>query len=47
LLFAERVEALDLDQARREVEPFVDNPETLALWSKDFFKDLATRIQLV
>jgi predicted nucleotidyltransferase component of viral defense system len=46
-LFAERVEALDVDQARREVEPFVDNPEALALWSKNFFKDLATRIQLV
>jgi predicted nucleotidyltransferase component of viral defense system len=39
-----RIESLDADQAGRDVEPFVRNPDTLVLWSKDFFLDVATRI---
>jgi predicted nucleotidyltransferase component of viral defense system len=38
---------LDVGQARREVEPFVKDPETLTVWSRDFFRDVIRRIVLV
>lgn len=39
------VELLDVNQARREVEPFVKTPESIAVWSKEFFQDIIGRIQ--
>jgi len=41
------VEGLDVNQARREVEPFVREPETLTVWSREFFRDVIRRIVLV
>ncbi len=41
------IEALDFRQAHAEVEPFVKDPQTLTLWSRDFFQDVAKRIQVV
>lgn len=41
------IENLDVEQARKEVEPFVKNPEVLMFWSYDFFHDVALRIQLI
>jgi len=41
------VEKLDVNQARREVEPFVKDPETLTVWSREFFRDVIRRIVLV
>jgi predicted nucleotidyltransferase component of viral defense system len=38
---------LDVDQARREVEPFVKDPEALIVWSRDFFRDVIRRIIFV
>lgn len=38
---------LDVDQARREVEPFVKHPEVLAIWSREFFQDVGKRIRVV
>jgi predicted nucleotidyltransferase component of viral defense system len=38
---------LDVNQARREVEPFVKDPETLTVWSRDFFRDIVRRIVFV
>lgn len=35
---------LDVDQARREVRPFLNNPESTDVWSCDFFHDIARRI---
>ena len=46
-LLSNRIEVLDVDQARREVEPFVKHPEALAVWSWEFFHDLGSRIRLV
>ncbi len=43
----DRIDRLDVDQARREVEPFVKYPETLAIWSRDFFHVIGKRIQIV
>ena len=38
---------LDVHQARREVEPFVKDPEALTIWSGDFFRDVIRRIVFV
>jgi predicted nucleotidyltransferase component of viral defense system len=46
-LIHDAIERLSVDQARREVEPFVSNPDSLEVWSRDFFKDVASRIQFV
>jgi len=47
-IIAEAVlEKLDVSQARREVEPFVKDPETLTVWSRDFFRDVIRRIVFV
>ncbi len=41
------IDALDVDQAARDIEPFVKNPETLDVWSHTFFHTLVGRIQLI
>lgn len=46
-LTMEAVDSLDLKQARREVEPFVKYPDALAVWSKEFFRDVISRIVLI
>jgi predicted nucleotidyltransferase component of viral defense system len=40
------INKLDVKQTRREVEPFVKNPENLSIWSREFFLDIATRIKI-
>jgi hypothetical protein len=44
---ARRIDKVDIDQIRREVEPFVKDAAALAIWSKDFFMDVASRIKIV
>ena len=46
-LTTEVVDNLDVNQARREAEPFVKNPESLMVWSREFFRDVVSRIVLV
>ncbi len=41
----EAIDGLNIEQARREVEPFVKYPENLGVWSAEFFHDLVSRIQ--
>jgi len=41
------VDQLDVAMARKEVEPFVKNPETLGAWSPAFFRDILQRIALI
>jgi predicted nucleotidyltransferase component of viral defense system len=38
---------LNIEQARKEVEPFVKHPENLSIWSRDFFLDVASKIKCV
>jgi predicted nucleotidyltransferase component of viral defense system len=45
--FRKIVEAVDLKMARAEVAPFVNDPDALAVWSKEFFLDLSRRIKFV
>ena len=46
-LLTKRIDKVDIDQIRREVEPFVKDAAALAIWSKDFFLDVASRIKIV
>jgi hypothetical protein len=46
-LLGDTINKLDVKQARREVEPFVENSENLSIWSREFFSDVATRIKVV
>ena len=41
------IDKLDVNQIKKEVEPFVKNPEALEVWSKEFFRDVIKRIVLV
>ena len=41
------IDALDVDQAKRDIEPFVKNPETLDVLARPFFHTLVDRIQLI
>jgi len=40
------IDTLDVDQARRDVAPFVKDRQMLAIWSQDFFRDVSGRIQV-
>jgi predicted nucleotidyltransferase component of viral defense system len=46
-LITRRIDSVDFVQIRREAEPFVKDPDSLALWSKEFFLDVASRIKTV
>lgn len=41
------VNHLNVEQARREVEPFVKDPSILAVWSRPFFSEIVDRIVCV
>lgn len=45
-LLRNTISKLDVKQARKEVEPFVKNPENLSIWSREFFLDVAARIKI-
>jgi predicted nucleotidyltransferase component of viral defense system len=46
-LLNESIDRLDVDQARRDVAPFVKDQQMLSIWSHDFFRDVAGRILFV
>ena len=46
-LLSAAIEILDVEGARREVEPFVRDPRALELWSREFFRNVAERIVFV
>lgn len=43
-LLLEAIDLLDVNQARKDVAPFVKDQQMLALWSHDFFSDVASLI---
>jgi predicted nucleotidyltransferase component of viral defense system len=47
LLTSNAIDKLDINQVKKEVEPFVKNPDALQVWSKEFFSDVVKRIVLV
>lgn len=44
-LLNDAIDRLDVDQARRDVAPFVKDRLVLDIWSHDFFRDVAGRIK--
>lgn len=46
-LLIEEIKNQDIESARKEVEPFVKMPEHLSIWSREFFLDVASRIEVV
>jgi predicted nucleotidyltransferase component of viral defense system len=46
-LLVEEIKNLDIDSARKEVEPFVKMPENLSVWSREFFLDVISRIEII
>ncbi|MHB8870248.1 MAG: nucleotidyl transferase AbiEii/AbiGii toxin family protein [Thermoleophilia bacterium] len=46
-LFAQVVGNLDVTRAARDVEPFLRRPESLEVWSREFFLDIGRRIEIV
>jgi hypothetical protein len=45
-LLAERIARLDVANAREDIERFIADPQPLAIWSKQYFHGLNSRIQL-
>lgn len=41
------IDQLDLEQARQDVAPFVKDRQTLDIWSREFFRDVVNRIEIV
>ena len=46
-LLLNAINSVNMDQARKEVEPFVKIPENLSIWSPEFFLDVASKIKFV
>ena len=46
LLFA-NIDNLNIDAARKEFTPFINNTNSLDIWSKDFFKAAAQQIVVI
>ncbi len=46
-LVATAINELNVEQARREVLPFVRNPDALTVWSGEFFLDITRRIHCI
>jgi predicted nucleotidyltransferase component of viral defense system len=46
-LLIHAINRLNVEQARKEVEPFVKNPEALSIWSQEFFLDVVSRVRFV
>ena len=46
-LLEEKVDTLDVEQAKKDVMPFLVDSRRLDVWSREFFKDICSRIDLV
>ncbi len=46
-LLKERIEAFDIDLAKKDIEPFISDSTRLNIWSKDFFLDAASKIRVI
>ena len=46
-LLYENIDNLNIDAACKEVAPFINNTNSLDIWSKDFFKAAAQQIDMI
>jgi len=47
LLLNDKIDTIDLKSAKQEVKPFLQDPDSIAVWSKDFFRKIITEIRIV
>ena len=40
-----RIDAIDFAAARLDVEPFVSDPSSLSIWSRDYFKAVVRQMK--
>lgn len=45
-LMRERIDHLDIDQAKKDIRPFIKNASELDVWSKDFFLEIIKRLRI-
>lgn len=46
-LLGDTIEQLDVEQARKDVFPFLKDPRVMEIWSPDFFKAVAAQLRFV
>ena len=46
-LVQQAIDALDVEKDRQEVQPFVRDEASIAIWSREFFKQAAKRIKIM
>lgn len=44
-LLLEKFGSIDFDQAKADIRPFIKDPDSLALWSKEFFESMVPRLK--
>ena len=46
-LLGERIQSLDVNLAKKDVQPFIRSSEVLDIWSTTYFQDLAGKVVFV
>lgn len=46
-LLADRINSLDVSQARADIERFISDPQLLEIWSQEYFTQIGQRITTV
>ena len=44
-MLCERFDKIDYKQASDDVIPFIENPESVAIWNSDFFKEITNQLK--
>jgi len=47
VLFKEKIESIDWEQAKNDVRTFLNDPKVLDIWSREFFLDLIVHLKFV
>lgn len=45
-LLRQRIESVNFETAKEDVKRFIANPESLSIWSKDYFQDLVQHLKI-
>jgi predicted nucleotidyltransferase component of viral defense system len=46
-LLTQRIDTVDFEIAKEDVKRFLADPETVSIWSKDYFHDLAQHLKII
>lgn len=46
-LYLEKVAQLDVEQAQKDVLPFLQTPDSVAVWSRDFFRHILEKVEFI